>query len=150
MDYKEMLKNYRVKKAQHKDRIAELEGDIEDMENEILALRDSPIDWVEDLLKPLWAEIKKRAGDGFEFPPVENEKFLRTGLNNRVMMSYWYNHKPNGIVFIPGRSGSVRYETGEKKKDSYKEGTVGAINKMDMVTREIDTIEDLLTFMKEF
>jgi hypothetical protein len=112
--------------------------------------------WTELLLRPLLIRLQEL------FPEYkwDEDSLTPMGLGSRVLVFFVKDatlpqadryDEGNSIYvsFQPGEldKGELLYETGDNTQ-SYKPGTIGEINGFNNVTKPVETIEEIIAFMK--
>lgn len=103
--------------------------------------------WTENLVRPIIAEVARLTPD-IEW---ENDKRLCT-LGLRCECPIFGKTKDGhtvGITFTPPHSGAnlPYYDTGEHKQ-SFLPGTIGEINGMNNVSKQVESIEELVAMIR--
>ncbi len=112
--------------------------------------------WTELLLRPLLNQLRQ------DFPEYkwDGENLSPMGLGCRVAVFFvkdmnlpeadrYEENNSMYVCFQPGDlgKGELLFETGEKTQ-SYKPGTIGEINGFNNVTKPVESIEEIIAFMK--
>lgn len=112
--------------------------------------------WTDNLLKPVVEQLKA----ALPLWTCDDEKFTPMGLGSKVSVFFCNNNQleiddkyaeDNSIYicFLPDdlSSGELLYETGEIKS-YFQPGTIGDINGFNRLTKPVESIEELVSFLK--
>jgi hypothetical protein len=105
--------------------------------------------WTEQFLRPVIDEIKPLFPDWI----CDDERLTPMGLGSRV--SLFFTSKSDSekyiyLVFVPGdlQEAELSYETGESR-NRFAKNTIGEINGFNRVTKLVESIEELVAFLKQ-
>lgn len=150
--YSSKYQAYKDKKQSHQKLIDESEQKIVwhqrriDRHKKKINNLDFPL-WTENLVRPIIVEVAKLTPD-IEW---ESDKRLCTfGLRRECpIFGTTKDGHTVGITFTPPHNGAnlPYYDTGERKP-SYQPGTIGEINGMNNVSKQIESIEELVAMIR--
>ena len=128
------------------------------LRRKLSTMRD--VNWVDDLLVPLLCEIEERTG--WEF---HDKNDLRTyglrcecpvRINGEGVNEYGWPNTRASVTFTSmntkktdgTRTWELRYDTGEKS-GQFAPGTIGAINGMNNVEAKVESVEQIIEFLRK-
>jgi|GEM_PF-5566346 len=146
--FADQLSDYQTARKILDDRIAKKQQQLERL---LLRRKKAPSIpyWTESLLRPVINILKPHFLNWI----CDDEKLSPMGLACRVSVFFTSqndNEKYIYIVFQPGElsQGELLYETGERKND-YPKNTIGEINGFNRTTKAVESIEELVNFLKK-
>lgn len=150
--YSEKYEAYRTEKKTFQDKIDESNRKIEWHQRRIaryekrIRRMDFP-HWTDNLVRPIMAEVERLTPD---IKWEEKDRLPTFGLRCECpVFGKTEEGHTVGICFTPGShiDGNVRYDTGETKS-RYSSGTLGEINGMNNVCKEVESIDELVAFVR--
>lgn len=157
MEYKEILKNYYIKKSNYENKKKQLDEKINKYAERISILDEKrsklinkSISWIDGIVIPLAKELSKKFNMDYEiFGPFglccETSIYLKEYKNKSItkQTTYSITLEPHSIETL-----EIVYRTGERT-NKYPVGSIGELNGFDCITKPLpDTIDEIAKLMR--